>query len=294
MIPRRGSGNPCSPPPGGSGRPPPGNSTSAPDVTFHDGTTTTSEDTAFSIHRAVNSDLACDVDGYVFGDERLELEVVDEHRLTVTTTDPDPILPLRLSFIEAVPRTTSTEATVREPVGTGSRPPAARALGRVGVLAGSSPAGSWSRPARAGEAVPTRTASARGHSPGDRPGGGARCPGGGHGGVGGRHACSLSSRSGDGERRFEAPRVVEAAERRAEGKGSGPEGRPPACDSEPTSRGAGYPMRRFCSQVVACFSQVMARKPRSLRHPRRRSPGLRHRVSGCHAGWASDATKMKW
>ncbi|AUS80864.1 peptide ABC transporter substrate-binding protein [Actinoalloteichus sp. AHMU CJ021] len=90
-----------------------------PDVTFHDGTTMTSEDAAFSIDRAVNSDLACNVDGYVFGDERLELEVVDEHRLAVTTTDPDPILPLRLSFIEVVPRTTSTEAKVREPVGTG-------------------------------------------------------------------------------------------------------------------------------------------------------------------------------
>jgi oligopeptide/dipeptide ABC transporter ATP-binding protein len=37
----------------------------------------------------------------------------------VTTKSPDPILPLRLSFVEIVPHTTSTKAKVREPIGTG-------------------------------------------------------------------------------------------------------------------------------------------------------------------------------
>jgi peptide/nickel transport system substrate-binding protein len=88
-------------------------------VTFSDGASFTAEDAAFSIDRAVNSDLQCNVDGYVFGDEELGLEVRDDTTLTVTTATPDPILPLRLSFVEIVPRTTSTAEKVREPIGTG-------------------------------------------------------------------------------------------------------------------------------------------------------------------------------
>ena len=89
-------------------------------VTFHNGQPFTAQDAAFSIDRAVNSDLQCNVDGYVFDDEeKLGLEVDGDTGLTVHTTKPDPILPLRLSFVEMVPRTTSTTAKVREPVGTG-------------------------------------------------------------------------------------------------------------------------------------------------------------------------------
>jgi peptide/nickel transport system substrate-binding protein len=88
-------------------------------VTFSDGSPFTSADAAFSIDRAVNSDLNCNVDGYVFGDEKLELATPTDTRLTVTTRTPDPILPLRLSFVEIVPRTTSTTEKVREPIGTG-------------------------------------------------------------------------------------------------------------------------------------------------------------------------------
>jgi peptide/nickel transport system substrate-binding protein len=88
-------------------------------VTFSDGAPFTAEDAAFSIDRAVNSDLQCNVDGYVFGDEKLGLSVIDDKTLTVTTTEPDPILPLRISFVEIVPRTTSTTEKVREPIGTG-------------------------------------------------------------------------------------------------------------------------------------------------------------------------------
>ncbi|MFC7328445.1 ABC transporter substrate-binding protein [Marinactinospora rubrisoli] len=88
-------------------------------VTFHDGQEFTAEDAAFSIDRAVNSGLACNVDGYVFDGRDLEVEVTGDLSLSVTTEVPDPILPLRLSFIEVVPRTTSTEHKVREPVGTG-------------------------------------------------------------------------------------------------------------------------------------------------------------------------------
>ncbi len=67
----------------------------------------------------MNSDLACEVEGYVFGDTDLEVEAVDDTTLTVTSPEPDPILPLRLSFIEMVSTRTSTTEKVREPIGTG-------------------------------------------------------------------------------------------------------------------------------------------------------------------------------
>ena len=42
-------------------------------VTFSNGAPMTAKDAAYSIDRAVNSDLNCNVDGYVFGDDKLEL-----------------------------------------------------------------------------------------------------------------------------------------------------------------------------------------------------------------------------
>jgi peptide/nickel transport system substrate-binding protein len=88
-------------------------------VTFSDGAAFTAQDAAFSIDRAVNSDLQCNVDGYVFGDEKLGLSTPNDRTLVVQTETPDPILPLRISFVEIVPRTTSTTEKVREPIGTG-------------------------------------------------------------------------------------------------------------------------------------------------------------------------------
>lgn len=88
-------------------------------VTFSDGSPFTATDAAFAIDRAVNSDLQCNVDGYVFGDEKLKVAAPNDTTLTVETVKPDPILPLRVSFVEIVPRSTSTTAKVREPIGTG-------------------------------------------------------------------------------------------------------------------------------------------------------------------------------
>ena len=88
-------------------------------VTFSDGTPFTAADAAFSIDRAVNSDLQCNVDGYVFGDDPLTVAAPDDTTVTVSTVKPDPILPLRISFVEMVPRTMSTSEKVREPIGTG-------------------------------------------------------------------------------------------------------------------------------------------------------------------------------
>ncbi len=88
-------------------------------VTFSDGAPFTAKDAAFSIDRAVNSDLQCNVDGYVFGDDKLVVAAPDENTVTIATPKPDPILPLRISFVEIVPFNTSTTEKVREPIGTG-------------------------------------------------------------------------------------------------------------------------------------------------------------------------------
>jgi peptide/nickel transport system substrate-binding protein len=88
-------------------------------VTFSNGAPLTAKDAAFSIDRAVNSELQCNVDGYVFGDEKLKLSTPDDNTVVVGTEKPDPILPLRFSFVEIVPTTTSTTEKVREPIGTG-------------------------------------------------------------------------------------------------------------------------------------------------------------------------------
>ncbi|MGN9843895.1 ABC transporter substrate-binding protein [Nonomuraea sp. H19] len=88
-------------------------------VKFHDGTAFDAKAAAFSIDRTVGSKIDCNVDGYVFGGVELTATAVDETTLKVKSAKPDPILPLRLSFVEIVPTTTSTTGKVREPVGTG-------------------------------------------------------------------------------------------------------------------------------------------------------------------------------
>lgn len=88
-------------------------------VKFHDGSDFTAADAAATIDRAVNSKLGCNVEGYVFGDDDLKLKVVDDYTLEVTAVKKDPILPLRLSFLEVVPEETSATEKVREPIGTG-------------------------------------------------------------------------------------------------------------------------------------------------------------------------------
>jgi peptide/nickel transport system substrate-binding protein len=88
-------------------------------VTFQDGEKFDAAAAAHSIDRAVNSDLGCNVEGYVFGDEDLGLDVVNDTTLKITTEEPDPILPLKLSFIEIVSPATSDTEKVREPAGTG-------------------------------------------------------------------------------------------------------------------------------------------------------------------------------
>lgn len=88
-------------------------------VTFQDGSAFTAKDAAFSIERTVNSTIGCNVQGYVFGGVKLKAKAIDDTTLQVTTQKPDPILPLRISFVEIVPSTTKADGKVREPIGTG-------------------------------------------------------------------------------------------------------------------------------------------------------------------------------
>jgi peptide/nickel transport system substrate-binding protein len=88
-------------------------------VTFHDGSPFTAAAAAFSIERATDSGIDCNVDGYVFSDSEVTATPVDDTTLEVRTAKPDPILPLRLSFVEIVPTSTDPAARVREPIGTG-------------------------------------------------------------------------------------------------------------------------------------------------------------------------------
>lgn len=87
-------------------------------VTFSDGTPFDAAAAAFSIDRAVNSDIDCNVQGYVFGDT-LAAAAPNATTLVVTSPTPDPILPLRLSFVEMVHPSTPVDAKEREPIGTG-------------------------------------------------------------------------------------------------------------------------------------------------------------------------------
>ncbi|WP_439029108.1 ABC transporter substrate-binding protein [Gordonia terrae] len=88
-------------------------------VRFSNGQPFDAVDAAFSIERTFNGAIGCDVNGYVFDDSKREVSVVDPDTVEVRTETPDPILPLRLSFIEVVPRTTTPDDKVRVPIGTG-------------------------------------------------------------------------------------------------------------------------------------------------------------------------------
>jgi peptide/nickel transport system substrate-binding protein len=91
-----------------------------PGVKFSDGSDFTAEDAVAAIERSANNtELACNVQGYVFGEDKLTLKAVDAATLTVESPKPDPLLPLRVSFVEMTPAETSTTEKVRQPIGTG-------------------------------------------------------------------------------------------------------------------------------------------------------------------------------
>lgn len=88
-------------------------------VTFQDGTPLTAEVVATAFNRAMQPELECHVLGFLFGDNEYEATATGEFTVEITTRDPDPILPTRMSFIDVGAPSLPTDAKVREPVGTG-------------------------------------------------------------------------------------------------------------------------------------------------------------------------------
>lgn len=88
-------------------------------VTFQDGTPFDATAAAASVDRIVNGDLLCTVEGEYWGDANVETEAVDDLTLKVTTEGADPLLPLRMSFVEMTSADTDPAEKVREVVGTG-------------------------------------------------------------------------------------------------------------------------------------------------------------------------------
>lgn len=90
------------------------------DVTFHDGTTMTAEDVAFSIERAATHPRS---EKRLFVGQVVESEAIDDYTVRVVTRDPDPVLPLNLAHIGVVPKAMlediGDEAFARDPIGTG-------------------------------------------------------------------------------------------------------------------------------------------------------------------------------
>lgn len=87
-------------------------------VTFQDGEPFDAEAAAYGINRTLNNpDVQCTSAGKV--STGTTTEVVDEYTLRIETDEPDPILPLELSYIDIASPNTPNDEVTNEPVGTG-------------------------------------------------------------------------------------------------------------------------------------------------------------------------------
>lgn len=88
-------------------------------VTFSDGTPLTADIAAAAINRATDAALECFVTTFILGDMAITAEAADDATLVVTTERPDPVLPLRMSFVDIGGPDTPADKKSREPIGTG-------------------------------------------------------------------------------------------------------------------------------------------------------------------------------
>ncbi len=86
-------------------------------VEFSDGTPLDAAAVATAVNRSFKPEHECGVKGFIFNDEDLEATVVDDGTVRIQATQADPILPLRISFIEI--GHTDENAKTDTPVGTG-------------------------------------------------------------------------------------------------------------------------------------------------------------------------------
>lgn len=88
-------------------------------VTFQDGTAFNAQAAAHSINRVLTSSLSCSAKTQMFGNAKVEVQVVGDKTVKVTSETADPLMPLRISYVEMVPASTDVNTAVVQPVGTG-------------------------------------------------------------------------------------------------------------------------------------------------------------------------------
>jgi peptide/nickel transport system substrate-binding protein len=88
-------------------------------VMFHDGQPFNADAVAKWVQRVVNPDAGCYVLGSVLDENVVSATAVDEHTVDIGLTSPDPILPIRMSFVDIGAPTADPMAKAKEPVGTG-------------------------------------------------------------------------------------------------------------------------------------------------------------------------------
>jgi peptide/nickel transport system substrate-binding protein len=86
-------------------------------VKFSDGTPLDASAVATAVNRSFNPKLDCGVKGFIFNDEDLHAEAIDAKTVRVTATQADPILPLRVSFIQI--GLADPDVKTNKPIGTG-------------------------------------------------------------------------------------------------------------------------------------------------------------------------------
>ena len=88
-------------------------------VSFHDGSPFNAAAVKASIDRTMNTKLVCQDSTKFFTGLTLEVTAVDEYTVDIKTSQPDPIVPMRLTGLSIVGPKTPYDRLVIEPVGTG-------------------------------------------------------------------------------------------------------------------------------------------------------------------------------
>ena len=88
-------------------------------VTFHDGSPFNAETAVTSFVRTFKKELSCASATQAFGSLGVSAKALGPYEIELTTTQPDPILPLRISFVGMTGPKTDPNSRTNQPVGTG-------------------------------------------------------------------------------------------------------------------------------------------------------------------------------
>ena len=91
-------------------------------VSFHDGSPLNGETVKKSLDRTMSKGLVCGNRTKFFGDVLIDVKAIDEHTVQITSSRPEPVLPMRLVGIAIVGPNTPADKILAEgvgPVGTG-------------------------------------------------------------------------------------------------------------------------------------------------------------------------------